>query len=103
MILALLVGNPKALWIWVLVMALNFLLVGFLAAKVMPGQKPIFYMEVPPLRLPRLKNVVTKTYTRVEWYFKEILPLFIYASVFIWLGRALRVCSTGPSAPWNPP
>ncbi|MEK6697282.1 MAG: ferrous iron transport protein B [Candidatus Deferrimicrobiota bacterium] len=86
-ILALLVGNPKALWIWVLVMALNFLLVGFLAAKVMPGQKPIFYMEVPPLRLPRLKNVVTKTYTRVEWYFKEILPLFIYASVFIWLGQ----------------
>lgn len=87
MILALLVGNPKALWIWVLVMTLNFLLVGFLAAKVMPGQKPIFYMEVPPLRLPRLKNVVTKTYTRVEWYFKEILPLFIYASVFIWLGQ----------------
>ncbi len=86
-ILALLAGNPKALWIWVLVMTLNFLLVGFLAAKVMPGQKPIFYMEVPPLRLPRLKNVVTKTYTRVEWYFKEILPLFIYASVFIWLGQ----------------
>jgi len=86
-ILALLAGNPKALWIWVLVMTLNFILVGFLAAKVMPGQKPIFYMEVPPLRLPRLKNVVTKTYTRVEWYFKEILPLFIYASVFIWLGQ----------------
>ncbi len=90
-ILALLVGNPKALWIWVLVMTLNFLLVGFLAAKVMPGQKPIFYMEVPPLRLPRLKNVVTKTYTRVEWYFKEILPLFIYASVFIWLGQLTGV------------
>lgn len=86
-ILALLVGNPKALWIWVFVMTLNFLLVGFLAAKVMPGQKPIFYMEVPPLRMPRLKNVVTKTYTRVEWYFKEILPLFIYASAFIWLGQ----------------
>lgn len=86
-ILALLAGNPKALWIWVLVMTLNFLLVGFLAAKVMPGQKPIFYMEVPPLRLPRLKNVVTKTYTRVEWYFKEILPMFIWASVFIWLGQ----------------
>ncbi len=86
-ILALLAGNPKALWIWILVMALNFLLVGFLAAKVMPGQKPIFYMEVPPLRLPRWKNVLTKTYTRVEWYFKEILPLFIYASIFIWLGQ----------------
>jgi ferrous iron transport protein B len=31
--------------------------------------------------------VFTKTYTRVEWYFKEILPLFILASVFIWFGK----------------
>ncbi|MDA8339672.1 MAG: ferrous iron transport protein B [Nitrospiraceae bacterium] len=86
-ILALLAGNVKALWIFVSVMALIFLFVGFLAARIMPGERPMFYMEIPPLRLPKLSNVFTKTYTRVEWYFKEILPLFILASILIWVGR----------------
>ncbi len=90
-ILALLAGNPKALVIWIIVMVLDFLLVGYLGAKVMPGAQPVFYMEVPPLRLPRWRNVLTKTYTRVEWYFKEILPMFLWASVAIWLGQLTGV------------
>ena len=44
-------------------------------------------MEVPPLRLPKLSNVLIKTYTRMTWYFKEIIPLFIFASILIWLGQ----------------
>jgi ferrous iron transport protein B len=44
-------------------------------------------MELPPLRLPTLRNVLVKTYTRMEWYFREVLPLFLLASVFIWLGQ----------------
>ena len=86
-ILALLSGNVKALGIFIIVMATVFALVGYLAARLMPGERPLFYMEVPPLRWPRPWNVFTKTYTRVEWYFKEILPLFILASVFIWFGK----------------
>ncbi len=86
-ILALLAGNAKALWIFVSVMAMIFLFVGYLVAKIMPGERPVFYMEIPPLRWPKLSNVFTKTYTRVEWYFKEILPLFILASILIWVGR----------------
>ncbi|GAB4420551.1 MAG: ferrous iron transport protein B [Thermodesulfovibrionales bacterium] len=86
-ILALLAGNVKGLWIFVSVMTMIFLFVGFLAAKLMPGERPLFYMEIPPLRWPKFSNVFTKTYTRVEWYFKEILPLFILASILIWVGR----------------
>jgi hypothetical protein len=41
-ILALFARNPKALWTWVLVMTLNFVLVGFLAANVRPGNRPVF-------------------------------------------------------------
>src|SRR4030067_1690572 len=44
-------------------------------------------MEIPPLRLPQVSNLPLKSYTRVHWYFKEILPMFILASVFIWLGQ----------------
>ncbi|NHZ87305.1 MAG: ferrous iron transporter B, partial [Planctomycetia bacterium] len=85
-ILVLLSGNIKMLWIFAGVMAFVFILVGYLASKIIPGESPLFYMEVPPLRWPKISNVFTKTYTRVEWYFKEVLPLFILASVFIWIG-----------------
>lgn len=86
-ILGLLGGRPKAILIWAGVVGLIFLFVGYLTSKILPGDRPSFYMEVPPLRLPKLSNVLTKTYVRVKWYFKEILPLFLLASVFIWLGK----------------
>lgn len=86
-IIALLQGNPRAMLVWAGVITLVFLFVGSLTAKILPGDRPSFYMEVPPLRLPKLSNVVTKTYVRVKWYFKEILPLFLAASVIIWIGQ----------------
>lgn len=86
-ILALLEGNPRALWVWGGVVSLVFLLVGFLSSMVLPGDAPSFYMEIPPLRMPKLSNVFIKTYTRVKWYFTEIFPMFILASAMIWLGQ----------------
>jgi ferrous iron transport protein B len=86
-ILALFEGNGTALWIWLGVIIGVFLFVGFLSSKVLPGERPSFYMEIPPLRLPSVSNVIVKTYSRVHWYFKEIFPLFILASLFIWLGQ----------------
>jgi len=86
-ILALLSGEPLALAIWVIFMVTVFLLVGYLGSKVIPGEKPGFYMELPPLRLPRPGNILKKTYVRMYWYFKEVLPLFILASILIWIGN----------------
>ncbi len=86
-ILALLSKTPGALLVWSLCLLLIFILIGFLAAKVIPGETPLFYMELPPMRLPQFRNVLTKTYTRMQWYFMEILPLFILASVLLWLGK----------------
>ena len=86
LILALLATNPNAMMLWASVVVLEFLLVGFLASKILPGTKPQFYMEVPPLRFPLLSNVVSKTWARMKWYFLEVFPLFILASVLIWVG-----------------
>ncbi|MBI1921757.1 MAG: ferrous iron transport protein B [Geobacter sp.] len=86
-ILALLSKAPGALAVWSVCLLLIFMLIGLLAAKVMPGETPMFYMELPPMRLPQISNVLTKTYTRMQWYFMEILPLFILASVLLWLGK----------------
>ncbi len=90
-IFAILSSNGLALLIWVLVIALVFLLVGYLASKVIPGEKASFYMELPPLRLPKLSNVLVKTYTRLQWYFVEVLPLFILASIMLWAGKLTGV------------
>jgi ferrous iron transport protein B len=86
-ILALLHGHRLALAVWAGVITGVFLAAGYLSSKLVPGTKPTFYMEVPPLRLPKLSNVFIKTYTRVVWYLREIVPLFIVASVLIWVGQ----------------
>ena len=84
-IFAILSGNGPALLIWAGVMVLVLLLVGYLASKIIPGKRPSFYMEVPPLRLPKPSNVLIKTYTRLQWYFFEVLPIFILASILLWV------------------
>lgn len=86
-IIALLSQAPGALAVWAFCLLLLFMLVGLLAARLLPGEAPMFYMELPPMRLPQFSNVLTKTYTRMQWYFLEILPLFILASILLWLGK----------------
>lgn len=85
-ILGILSGRPKAMAVWTGFTLLVFLLVGFLSARLLPGEQPCFFMELPPMRWPRWQNILIKSYTRMQWYFLEVLPLFILASVLIWLG-----------------
>ena len=97
-IIALLAKAPGALAVWSVCLLLIFVLVGILAARVMPGEAPMFYMELPPMRLPQISNVLTKTYTRMQWYFLEILPLFVIASVLLWLGKVTGFFGTAVNA-----
>jgi ferrous iron transport protein B len=83
-IMALLAGSPLALGTWAVTITGSFLLVGWLGARLLPGTSAPFQMEVPPLRRPRLANVLLKTVTRMQWYFLEVLPLFLLASVLLW-------------------
>jgi ferrous iron transport protein B len=79
--------NTTALIIWVSAIIVEFLFIGFIASKILPGEKPSFFMEMPSLRIPKITNVLVKTYSRMQWYFFEVMPLFIIASVLIWLGK----------------
>lgn len=86
-ILSLLSGQPLAMAVWAGMVLGVFLLVGWLTARLLPGTGPSFYMELPPLRLPKPGNVLAKTAARMKWYFFEVFPVFILASVLIWAGR----------------
>ncbi len=90
-ILAVFAGQPLAFGVWVVALVGTFVLVGAIGARILPGAPPTFYMELPPLRRPRLGNVLVKTYTRIQWYFLEVLPLFLGASILMWAGQRTGV------------
>jgi ferrous iron transport protein B len=105
LILSLLSAFPLALAVWALCIAAVFLAVGALSARLLPGEKPSFFIELPPLRLPRPSNVLAKTAARMRWYLLEIIPVFLIVSVAIWLGRLtglfqLIVSAMGPLMRW---
>jgi ferrous iron transport protein B len=58
-------------------------LVGFLAARALPGERSEFIMELPPLRMPQFGNIVRKTLLRVRWYLGEAVPLFLLGTALL--------------------
>lgn len=85
-VLGILSHNQLALLLWGVTVATVFLSVGWLAARLLPGREGVFYMELPPLRVPSTRNMVLKAYTRLRWYFREVLPIFIATSLLLWWG-----------------
>jgi ferrous iron transport protein B len=71
------------LWFLGAILAVIFL-VGWLAAKVLPGRGSDFILELPPLRLPQASNIAVKTSARIEWYLREALPLFVLGTLILY-------------------
>lgn len=63
----------------------QMVLVGFLAARVLTGERSDFIMELPPMRMPRVRNLLTKTALRVRWYLGEAVPLFLIGTVLLFI------------------
>jgi ferrous iron transport protein B len=40
-------------------------------------------VELPPLRWPQFSNVFFKTLARLEWYLKEVMPLFLLGAALM--------------------
>jgi ferrous iron transport protein B len=93
-ILAMLAAVPlAAALVWFAAVAGVLLAVGWLAARVLPGERGAFVVELPPMRLPALENVLVKTAARVEWYLKEALPLFLVGTFVLFLLDRLSLLS----------
>ncbi len=76
------VSFGATLW-WAGVVVGVLLAVGWLAARVLPGERSILFVELPPLRLPEPSNVLIKTLARLEWYIKEVVPLFLIGTAIM--------------------
>jgi ferrous iron transport protein B len=44
-----------------------------------------FILEIPPIRFPNIKNLLTKTYYRLKWFLMEAVPLFIIGAFLMFL------------------
>ncbi|HHU75334.1 MAG TPA: ferrous iron transport protein B [Firmicutes bacterium] len=60
-----------------------FMLLGLIMARVLPGRSTDLLIDLPPLRLPQLKNVLKKTYHRTGHFIKEASPLFALGALLI--------------------
>jgi ferrous iron transport protein B len=91
-VLALLGPLPAgALLLWAAVVLAVIVLVGRLAALVLPGQTSTFVLELPPLRVPRARNIAVKTLARLEWYVKEAVPLFVLGTLLLFTADRLHL------------
>jgi ferrous iron transport protein B len=68
---------------WIGLIAFILVTVGYLASRVIPGEGSDFILEIPPLRIPQVSNVLIKTLARIEWYLKEAVPLFILGTLIL--------------------
>ncbi len=77
--------SPAATLVWLAVVIGTLLGVGWVAARVLPGDTSDFLLEMPPLRQPMVRNLVSKTMARIEWYLKEAVPLFLIGTAFLFV------------------
>jgi ferrous iron transport protein B len=63
----------------------QMILVGFLASCVLSGDRSDFIMELPPMRMPRFRNLLTKTALRIRWYLGEAVPLFLVGTALLFV------------------
>ncbi|OHB74464.1 MAG: hypothetical protein A2Z34_08325 [Planctomycetes bacterium RBG_16_59_8] len=80
--------------IWLGIMLGVILLVGFAAARLLPGERSDFILEIPPMRIPKISNILYKTMARLQWYLKEALPLFLLATAILFIADRLPIGDT---------
>ncbi|WP_252225725.1 ferrous iron transport protein B [Caldicoprobacter algeriensis] len=71
--------------LYVSVIFIVFALTGTLLNKVVPGKSTDLMIDLPPLRLPRIGNVLKKTYVKSKVFITEAGPLFLLGAVIITL------------------
>ncbi len=84
----------KATLVWSGTVLATLLFSGYLASKVIRGEKTEFFLEIPPIRKPNLMNILVKTLGRIEWYLKEAVPLFILGTFILFILHKFNFLNT---------
>ena len=97
--------TPTGALVWLGIVVGVIFLVGWLTAKVVGGAPSDFILEIPPMRRPHVSNVLIKTATRLNWYLREVIPLFVIGTAALFfldkvhaldlIGRMMEPLVTG--------
>jgi ferrous iron transport protein B len=77
--------SAQALAVVFITVLLQLVIVGHALARIYPGRRSSFVLELPPIRWPVWTNIVKKTYWRVRWFLKEAVPLFALGAFVLFL------------------
>jgi ferrous iron transport protein B len=85
-------GSSAAVTVTVLlIVASQLVLVGYLSSKLVRGERGDFIFEIPPIRVPMLRNVALKTWYRMKWFLWEVVPLFLGATLALFVLDQVRI------------
>jgi ferrous iron transport protein B len=76
---------PAGALLWIGLVVGVIFLVGWLTARLFDEDSSDFILEIPPMRWPQLSNVMVKTASRLNWYLKEVIPIFILGTAILFL------------------
>ncbi|GJQ24263.1 hypothetical protein BIY37_05950 [Candidatus Brocadia sapporoensis] len=79
--------------LYVFIICTQLLLVGYLSSKVLPGAPSDFLMEIPPFRMPKVSNILVKTFYRIHWFLKEAVPLFMVGTLALFVATKVGILS----------
>ncbi|HHF56024.1 MAG TPA: ferrous iron transporter B [Thermoplasmatales archaeon] len=63
-------------------LAIIYLIAGIILGRVVKGESPEIFMEIPPYRMPSVRAVAKKLAMRVQWYLKDAIP-WLFFGVFV--------------------
>ncbi len=69
--------------VYVLTIFAVYVLAGTFLNKVLPGESSDLLIDLPPIRVPDLKNVLSKTYQQTVAFVKEAGPVFVLGAALI--------------------
>jgi len=70
--LAIIYGTLFAVWVFL----------GVIFNRVLKGESPEIFLEIPPYRIPYLRGLSKKIWIRIKWFLKEAVP-FVLLGVFL--------------------
>lgn len=68
---------------YTLILVFIFGVSGTLLNKFLPGESTSLFIDLPPIRMPQLKNIMKKTLTKAKAFLLEATPIFALGAVII--------------------
>ncbi|MGC9516325.1 MAG: FeoB small GTPase domain-containing protein [Methanomicrobiales archaeon] len=62
---------------------LLFVILGIILNKILKGESPEIFLEIPPYRIPHLKTLLKKTWIRVKGFLIEAIPFVLLGILLI--------------------